>query len=239
MKHLPYWILATFMLTVASWAPLTAWGGKQPNKAPDPPRKVQDDANMFSKEAKEKANQQIAKIKSLFHKDLGFETVATVELPDGVDKKDKKAVGQFVTGWAADRFGNMHINGIYVVVIKDLHEFRIEVGAKTKQHFTDHNRDELKKIITAHIGKSDQAERDKTLLEGVQYVYNVEQKHAPAAVTTESKPGSQVQKGSDARRSCRSRQNLPSHRSLTGCSGLAWPLSACWSFGSSWASFGL
>ncbi len=103
-------------------------------------RHVQDDAGLFSQEAKDQANRTIAQLFDKHHKELIIETVKSSPAMD----KDAQ------TQWAKERFNNLKADGVYVVFSKDPKFFRIRVGNVTlKEHFTPANIKALEKVILA------------------------------------------------------------------------------------------
>lgn len=181
------WILAAFVLSLLTWAPAVAQGKRSTVARP-----VLDDANLFSKEAEDKANTIIAKIKSQSHKDFFVETVPNVPLPEGV--KDPAAIDKFVSQWAIDRFKTFEIDGVYLLITKNPPKLRIEIGPTTLKEgwFTSENRNHLKTILKDHLG----SEPDKTLLVSANYVLDTMAKHAtttakPNHVTPAADPGHQ------------------------------------------------
>jgi uncharacterized membrane protein YgcG len=175
MRHFRPWLLGAFVLGLATLVAVSDAIATQVTPTADPPRTVQDDAGFFSAKAKQQANDTIARIKRDYHKDLLIRTLETVALPDGVDREDQKAVNRFLDRWAANRFKNAHVNGIFVVFVKDLKQFRIEVGQETSKHFTKDNREDLKKLLQKDLKAN---VNDQALLEMVAYVLEVEKKHA-------------------------------------------------------------
>ena len=105
MRHVTSWLLGAIVLGLATLVPVAA-------QAPvaDPPRVVQDDVGFFSQKAKQQANEAIARLKRDYKKDLLIETVEKVKLPEGVNLDRSAQVC----------FNNSHVNGIYVVFVKDL-----------------------------------------------------------------------------------------------------------------------
>lgn len=166
------WIaLATLMLT--------GWFGSgaalaQPAKTA---RSVADDVGLFSAEAEAKANSVIARIKQQHQKDLVIETTQAPKRPAGLDVNDKAATNRFFDEWAATRFKNQQINGVYVVIVDKPKIIRVVVGAKTldKGIFTKANRDELFKTIQEKLRADD---ADGALLGAVAYVADTMQKNA-------------------------------------------------------------
>ena len=179
MRHFTSWLLVAIVLGLANLVPVSDTLATQVTPAADPPRTVQDDAGFFSAQAKQQANDTIARIKRDYHKDLLIRTLETVALPDGVSREDQKAVEQFLDKWAVERFKNAHVNGIFIAFVKDLRQFRIEVGPETSKHFTINNREDLKKILRKDLKAN---VNDKALLEMVEYVLEVEKKHAESHV---------------------------------------------------------
>ena len=129
-------LLGVFVLSLFACGPLAAQAGK--------PRTVQDEAGLFSKEAKEKADALIARIKSQFKKDLYIETVKTIPIPEGVKKDDA------VDAWAAKRHDPAS-EGIYIAMIVDLQKYRFHVGSGAAKLFTTNNRKEMEKILVGHL----------------------------------------------------------------------------------------
>src|SRR5262245_17285567 len=139
-------------MAMRTWLPLaalflTGWFGggvalAQPSKTA---RTVQDDVGMFSADAEAKANAEIARIKKAHHKDLFIETSHAPTRPDSIDKNDKAAINKFFDHWAAEKFKNAQINGVYVVIVPEATIIRVVVGPKTLDSglFTKNNRDEL------------------------------------------------------------------------------------------------
>lgn len=152
-------------------------------------RTVQDDLGLFSVEAKAKANAVMARIKQQHKKDFVVETTHAPKRPSGFDKTDKAAVGRFFDEWAATRFKNQQIDGVYVVVLDDPKILRVVVGSKTleKGLFTKANRDELFTKIQEKLKKSDE---DGALLAAVNYADETMQKNArtTAGATPQAAP---------------------------------------------------
>src|SRR5947209_2524075 len=85
-----------------------------------PARKVLDEAGMFSPAAMQKANEEIADINRLYHKDLLVETVTSAPADiKSVDPKNKSAMQRYFESWAIRRAENERVDGVYVLICKD------------------------------------------------------------------------------------------------------------------------
>src|SRR5690242_4862425 len=73
----------------------------------DPPRKVNDEAGLFGKDAIKKANEEIAGIKSQFKKDLLIETRVK-----GPPKEKFEA-------WGIEQAREHRVEGVYLVITKE------------------------------------------------------------------------------------------------------------------------
>ena len=141
MKQFSSCLLASLALCLLAWQPLSGQTGTE-----DKSHGVKDDASLFSKEAKEKADAQIARIKRQFKRDLVIETVPSITLPDGV------GVDEAVNDWVTKRLEKLHIDGVYIVIIVDPQKYRDRVNTDTSRVlFTTANRKELEKILVGHL----------------------------------------------------------------------------------------
>ena len=134
-------------------------------------RHVQDDANLFSKEAIGQANAVVAKIKEKHKKDLFIETVA-----EGPEKD--------FPGWARSRFNNAAVDGVYVVLTKKPKRLQIDVGDATLRngYFTRQDIKELETIVKA------KGTNDEVLNKIVTFVHEtMNERHKPKAVAQQPK----------------------------------------------------
>ena len=92
---------------------------------------INDEASFFSKEAVNKANAEIARMRAQFQKELVVDTVVTVKRPADVDKNDTTAVNRFFDGWAEKRAAQEHVNGVYVLIVQNPPKVRVLEGTKT------------------------------------------------------------------------------------------------------------
>jgi hypothetical protein len=174
------WVLPTLLLVLVTANP----GSAQKNS---PPRTVQDDANLFSLDAEAKANAQIAKIKSLYGKDLFIETLTTVPQPKNVKANNKDQVKTFFDKWAQERFAQAQVNGVFVGIVVTPPILRVVVGPETQKVglFTLENKTQLTKELVADLKTGNATENyDPVLLHAVDYVREtMAQNHRPAAGT--------------------------------------------------------
>jgi uncharacterized membrane protein YgcG len=141
-----------------------------------PARPVEDAANLFSAEARSRANAILADIKRDTRKELYVETFSTP--PEAY--RDKKPA-DFASQWAADLFRQRQVDGVFVLVCKQPALLRVRVGNVTREKglFTSANAEELAKIMIDRLKASkdaklteqeQQVRRDEALLEGAAYV---------------------------------------------------------------------
>ena len=143
-----------------------AWAQK------DRPVQVLDDANLFSKDAKNQANRIIASIKQKHHKDLLIETVEK-----GPESKKAEA-------WALERFDTHGIDGVYVVISKSPGYFRFVVGdnTRTKGYFVQRDQDKLESIL------KNKKSFDDVLIQVANHVSDAMNEHAQAKTKSNTAP---------------------------------------------------
>jgi hypothetical protein len=151
-------------------------GGLPAAQKDTPARPVEDAANLFSAEARSRANALLADIKRDTRKELYVETFSTP--PEAY--KDRKPA-DYADQWAADLFKQRQVDGVFVLVCKQPPLLRIRVGNVTREKgfFSSANAEELAKIMIDRLKASkaanltereQQARRDEALLEGAAYV---------------------------------------------------------------------
>jgi len=133
---------------------------------------VLDEANLFSKDAKAKANAEIAQIVSKFKKELVVDTVYSVKVPEGLEKS------AYFDDWAEKRFANEKVNGVYAVIIVDPPMIRVRLGNRTKTSglFDEPDRKELRDQMIAnlketHKDPNNQVKKDQVLLAATKFVH--------------------------------------------------------------------
>lgn len=132
------------------------------------PRLVRDEIGLFSSAAIRQANEDVAHLKSKYHKDLLIETVK--EGP-----KDAK-FGR----WAEERAEERRINGLYVVITeKPRRHLEVVVGNKTRQsgRFTQQDAKELSRLMLSRLKK--EGKKDAALTAGTQFVLDTFRQNAP------------------------------------------------------------
>src|SRR5262245_31272737 len=104
-------VLAFFGLLLA---PGTTWA-----QGKERPRKVSDDANLFTAGAIKEANEVIAEIKKKHHKDLVIET--------------RKSVDGKPAEWVKQHADEIGVDGVYILITTQPKHFEIYVGNKTRE----------------------------------------------------------------------------------------------------------
>jgi len=128
-----------------------------------PPATIRDEANLFSKEAIERAQSLIAEIGQRHRKELRIDT-----LDKGPEAKEMKA-------WAAQRFRDLRVDGVYIVITKDPRKFEVVFGNKTREQgvFTQADCDDMVKMLRG-LGKGN----DEVLLRVVKHALSAMDKNA-------------------------------------------------------------
>ncbi len=128
---------------------------------------VKDAGKFFGQQAVQSANDAISDLQSRYHKDVVVETFSGIPADRTADysPQDKDA---FFAKWARDRFANLHVNGIYVLICKDPPFLKTEIGQKTiERDFTAANGRELSsKMLAAFKAK----QFDDGLQTGIAYI---------------------------------------------------------------------
>ena len=142
---------------------------------------VRDSLNFFSQGAKDQANQRAAEIKRLYQKTLFIETTKAPPQPKDLDVADAIAVNKFFDEWAAKRYQELGINGVYVVIVDNPAKIRIEVGQQTqaKNFFTQANRTLLSDKIKEKLKAND---KDGALVVAANFVADTMKHNHPDAV---------------------------------------------------------
>ena len=119
--HLLLWLLAPLALLMSA-APALADRG------------VRDDAHFFKQDAVNDANKMIDQIYQRHHRDVMVETVAQVP-DDQKQELEQQGKDSFFKTWAAQRFRDLHVNGILILICKDPAHLQLNVGNQTESHF--------------------------------------------------------------------------------------------------------
>jgi TPM domain len=178
MNRLTYWLLATFVLSLAVWAPLhvSALGPAQAA------RKVDDQGKFFKQESIDKANAAIAKLKSEHHKDL---IVATIDSVPGLTSGSPTEDANFAMDkLAASKFDRENVDGVLILISKHPSKYRVRVGKVTvKKVFTAADEEKLEKVLKESLKAGD---LDGALLNSVNYVCERIAINDPRPATTET-----------------------------------------------------
>src|SRR5262249_48668481 len=105
---------------------------------------VKDDGGFFTAEAIKKANREIKAIKEQLKHDLVIETFKEVQADKKADfekiAKDTKEKARFFDEWAHQRFRELDVNGIYIMICKNPTFLEVRVGNDArKKAFTEDN----------------------------------------------------------------------------------------------------
>ena len=122
---------------------------------------VNDDAGLFSKDAVNKANAEIAQMRAQFKRELVVDTADTVKVPGDIDPKNAKAVNQFFDNWARNHASEKKVNGVYVAIVHNPRKVRVEEGNRTEQSglFTSADRQELETQLIGNLKSAQQIGR--------------------------------------------------------------------------------
>jgi uncharacterized protein len=137
---------------------------------PPAPPDINDEAKLFSKEAKDEVQPILQEIATI-GKGARF-IIETFPKPEGDVPTDEKDRAEFFDKWAKDRARGLEFTGIYLLVCKEPGHFEVHADKKTKEKtFTDDNRKELRETLAKNFKKdSDQKDYDKGLIAGATLV---------------------------------------------------------------------
>jgi uncharacterized protein len=152
MRRTTQWICWGLILAGWLWAAARAPAqGKN-----DPPRRINDEAHLFSKDAIHKAENEIADIKKKYRKDLLIET------------REQGPPGDEYEAWAKRQAEEHRIDGIYIIITRKPAHLQVEVNNATlaSGKFTTDDRKHVRQIFQRELGKN----HDRALLDAVDYV---------------------------------------------------------------------
>jgi len=128
---------------------------------------VKDETGMFSSSALQQADQATRQFKQKYGKEMLVEVFA--EIPSDLrpqysaDRKD-----QFFANWIKRRFGDLKIDGIYVLIVRNPAHLQVDAGGKTRERaFTQQNIDQLTNILAPHFRNK---QYDDGLMDAVNFV---------------------------------------------------------------------
>jgi hypothetical protein len=127
----------------------TARGQKKEARAPLV--RVKDEAALFSKDAVEKADKRIEEFHRTYNKTVAIETFAAP--PEGRKvPADKSQYGEFFDRWAKERYKDLGVRGVYVMICKEPRYVYTLVGRKTRaKAFTGADREKLVKELRTQL----------------------------------------------------------------------------------------
>ena len=113
--------------------------------------RVKDGAALFSKDAVEKADKRIEEIHRAYNKAVAIETFAAP--PEGRKAPaEKSQYGEFFDKWARERYKDLGVRGVYVMICKEPRYVYTLVGRKTRaKAFTGEDRDKLVKELRMQL----------------------------------------------------------------------------------------
>jgi hypothetical protein len=128
---------------------------------------VNDNANIFSKQAVDDANRDMRKMKQTHNKEFVVETFAAI--PD--DQKDAYAQNKqtFFRTWMASRAKQLKVNGVYVLICMDPKKLEAGVERTTREH-GDFTQTDLDRLTTEMRDSLRSNEPDKALSDAVDLV---------------------------------------------------------------------
>lgn len=148
--------------------------------------RVKDGAKLFTKEAMDKAEKTIAKIKHDYKQDLLIETYE--EIPEGVRAKYKEeGTEKLFRGWARQRYNQAGVSGVLILVTQKPGHVEVEEGKQTeKRAFTQEDARAVSKLMAKHFEEKD---FDGALQAAVEYVETTMRRHLGKSASTSPTAG--------------------------------------------------
>jgi uncharacterized protein len=113
---------------------------------------IRDDAKLFSPEGVKKAEQKIDDLKKAYKTELFVETFAKAEKMDEAKNKQGKGDPKYFEKWAAARYKELKVDGVYVLICTDPNYLQVVSGKMMeKKGFDDKKRDELANLMKAQF----------------------------------------------------------------------------------------
>jgi TPM domain len=132
---------------------------------------VRDEAGLFSRETRQKADEEIAALRDVYHLDIVVETA--VAPPDEVHKKiagmKPAHAAPLLRAWAVERADQEIVKGVYILICKEPGYVEVVVSPEALQRdFTAYDAKQLHSFLkTMKAGPGYVAQRDKKLLAAV------------------------------------------------------------------------
>jgi uncharacterized protein len=139
---------------------------------------IQDNGAFFSEPARAEALRIIGDVERNLKKDIVIETFK--EMPGSVKNDanlaDKAEANRVFEQWAGKQAREQHVNGIYILLVKQPAHLQVVVGNQTlKQAFTAGDRETL---VSTMLAKLRAKQNDAALLEGVKFAQATMRAHA-------------------------------------------------------------
>ena len=129
-----------------------------------------DEAEFFSKSAKEEASKLIASTARELKKDLCIESLKELpkEIKNGVNPQNKAAADRMFEQFTIKQAAKRRVNGVYVLLVRQPAHMHVVVGNETARRvFTLKDKDALVDMMLGHLRKK---EFDDALLKGTRFV---------------------------------------------------------------------
>jgi hypothetical protein len=125
---------------------------------------IRDEAELFSKDAVKKADEDLARIHEQYKKDVFIETLREGPKENFID-------------WARARARNHSFSGVYVVITLNPHKLEVLVDKQTREKklFSDKNAQEMADIM---LGQLRAKKIDEALRDGTQFVMDIFRKNS-------------------------------------------------------------
>jgi uncharacterized protein len=153
---------------------------------------VKDDGGFFSKEAIEKANAEIKKIKDKYKKDVVIETYKAVpaDKQDQLSRANKTQRNELFGNWVEERARQLELDGILVLITREPPHIQVGVGKNTRQKaFTVANRDELAKRMLARFRDN---KYDDALVDGTSFIFTTIRGHTKFSENPDQTPAGAI-----------------------------------------------
>ncbi|HBI41691.1 MAG TPA: hypothetical protein DDY78_02405 [Planctomycetales bacterium] len=132
---------------------------------------IRDDAGLFSRETGQKADEEIAALRDVYHLDIVVETAALppVELHKKIAGMKPAYAAPLLHEWAVEGADQAVNKGVYILICKEPGYVDVVVSPEVLQHdFTGYDANRLRSLLkNMKAGPSHVTQRDKRLLEAV------------------------------------------------------------------------
>ncbi len=136
-----------------------------------PASAVRDEAGLFSPEIRQKADEEIAALRDVYHLDIVVETALAP--PEALHKEiagmRPSRAAPLLRSWAVERADQEATRGVYILICKEPGDVEVVVSPEAlQQDFTEYDAKRLHALLrTMKAGPGHIAQRDKRLLEAV------------------------------------------------------------------------